>query len=211
MRLVFALTFAVLLITGCAHTDSTYLGASGDVELPGSGTVTWPGGDAAATQNFVWEYETKAWRDHREAVFHRLRTDLRLAFDPATGEISNVTVGSTDHSTTHGKAFRHVCLTPGPTGSGLLSIRMTTLLDDRKEEVTVVKVHSTDPTTHMCEEYGVGPRDGLVEGVDVLFHEDGTFKILPNTGAYLAGAGLGMERKMTVSPDPEEVDVDVLP
>ncbi len=211
MRSVLAFALAALIITGCAHSDSTYLGVSGDVQLLGDGTLNWPGGDAAADQNFIWEYETEAWRDNREAVFHRLRTDLRLAFDPATGEISNVTLGSTDRSTARGRAFRHLCLTPGPTGSGLLSIRMTTLLDDRKEEITVVKVHSTDPTTHMCEEYGVGPKDGLVEGVDVLFHEDGTFKILPSTGAYLAGAGLGMERKMTVSPDPEELDVDVLP
>jgi hypothetical protein len=149
-------------------------------------------------------------RDHASSP-GGMRTDVNLAFDPQTGEITNVTVGSSDHSTADGRAFRHVCLTPGPTGSGLLSIRMTTLLDDREQDVTVIKVHSTDPMTHMCEEYGVGPKDGLVEGVDVLFHEDGTFKVLPNTGAYLAGHGLGMERKMTVSPDPAEVDVDVLP
>jgi hypothetical protein len=136
-----------------------------------------------------------------------MRTDLELAFDPETGEVSNVLVSSSER----GRAFRHVCLTPGPEGSGLLIIRMTTLLDDRDEDVTVVKVHSTDPSTHMCEEYGVGPKDGLVEGVNVLFQEDGSFTVLPNTGAYLAGAGLGMERKMTINPEGEELDVDVLP
>ncbi len=207
MRSVFLLLLVPLFVIGCAPERTIYVGQSGDLELVGSGSVRFPGADPSATQNFIWEYETEAWRDTREGVFHRMRTDLKLAFDPETGEISNVTV----ESSRHGFAIRHVCLTPGPEGTGLLMIRMTTLLDDRDEDVTVVKVHSTDPSTHRCEEYGVGPKDGLVEGVNVLFRDDGTFTVLPNTGAYLAGAGLGMERKMTINPEWVEVDVDILP
>lgn len=205
--LMLASLLALLSAPGCAHEHTTYVGQAGDVELIGTGEVAFAGEHPTATRNFVWDYHTEAWRDVREGVFHRMKTHLELAFDPETGEISNVTVASSER----GGAFRHICLTPGPEGSGLLSIRMTTLLDDRDPDVTAVKVHSTDPSTHMCEEFGVGPVDGLVEGVNVLFKGDGSFTVLPNTGAYLAGAGLGMERKMTVNPGREEVDVDVLP
>jgi hypothetical protein len=209
MRAAYAFLLAALLVAGCASSNGgeSFLGVAGDVELVGTGTMSFPGADPTAPQNFDWKYETEAWRDVREAVFHRMRTELKLAFDPATGVVSNVTVACSGH----GGAFRHVCLTPGPEGSGLLTIRMTTLLDDRDQDMTVVKVHSTDPSTHMCEEYGVGPKDGLVEGVSVLFKDDGTFKVLPDTGAYLAGHALGMERRMTVDPGMEEIDTDVLP
>jgi hypothetical protein len=207
MRVAFAFAIAVTLLAGCEHSHETHLGATGDVELVGAGRIAWPGNDPSAPQNFVWEYETEAWRDVREAVFHRMRTDLRLAFDPETGEISNVSAQASER----GHAFRHVCLTPGPEGSGVLHIRMTTLLDDREQDLTVLKVHSTDPSTHMCEEIGVGPKDGLVEGVSVLFKTDGTFSVLPDTGAYLAGYALGMERKMTVDPGMAEVVTDRLP
>ncbi len=207
MRLVFIVLILGLLGAGCASRKPGSYGPAGDLEVAGEGTASFPGPHPDTPANFVWMYETEAWRSSREQAFHHLRTDLRLAFDPATGEISNVTVESTGE----GHAFRHLCLTPGPAGTGLLTIRMTTLLDDREEDLTVVRVHSTDPSTHLCEEYGVGPRDGLVEGVDVLFKPDGTFKVLPNTGAYLAGSGLKMERRMTVSPDLEEVAVDELP
>jgi hypothetical protein len=207
MRSAYVVLLAAVLLAGCATHQDSHLGPTGDVELVGPGTVEYPGLNPRAPWNFIWDYDTEGWRDVRPAVFHRMHTVLRLGFDVETGEIGNVSVESSQQ----GHALRHVCLTPGPEGSGLLMIRMTTLLDDRDEDLTVLKVHTTDVSTHMCEEIGVGPIDGLVEGVNVLFKEDGTFTVLPNTGAYLAGAGLGMERKMTVDPERVEVDVDVLP
>ena len=207
MRSLCAFILAAGFVVGCTTNHDSHLGDTGDIELVGEGTVEYPGVNAQAPWNFFWDYETVGWRNSRQAVMHRMRTELRLHFDPETGEMGNVSVESTERS----QAFRHVCLTPGPAGSGLLTIRMTTLLDDLDQEVTVLKVHNTDVSTHTCEEIGVGPVDGLVESINVLFKEDGTFTVLPNTGAYLAGAGLGMERTMTVDPDRKEVDVDVLP
>jgi hypothetical protein len=203
MRAVMILAVCAVLLAGCAGTHS-YIGESGDVELLGPGTVRWtgPGGGA---QNFTWEYETEAWRGERTDVFHRMRTEVRLTYDVATMTLGNVTVTNAGS----GHAFRHVCLTPGH--DGLLSIRMTTLLTDADQDVTVVKIHSSDPNTHSCEEFSVGPEDGLVEGVDILFKEDGTFTVLPNTGAYLAGTGLAMERRMTLDVDRKEVDTTLLP
>ena len=206
MRYMILVALIVLcLLPACNSTGVESEGLDGDIIVRGSGAQSWPVGAYQPTPNFVWEYGTTGWHKGDRSPFHRMKTDLRLRFDPATNTIESVAVTSSED----GRAFRHVCLTPGT--NGLLSIRMTTLLDDRDEDMTVVKVHGADPASHTCEEYGVGPLDGLVEGVDVLFREDGSYTILPNTGAYLAGAGLRLERKMTKSMDPTDVDEVSLP
>ena len=196
---------AVCLLPACGSTGISSGGLDGEIVVRGAGAQSWPAGAYQPTPNFVWQYETIGRHKDDQVPFHRMKTDLRLRYDVATKTIENVAVTSAER----GRAFRHVCLTPGP--NGLLTVRMTTLLDDRAEDLTVVKVHGPDPSTHTCDEYGVGPLDGLVEGVDVLFREDGSYTLLPNTGAYLAGAGLRFERRMTKSMDPKDVDVVKLP
>ena len=95
------------------------------------------------------------------------------------------------------KLYIRLCLTPaGPA----LRLRISTLLDGRREALTIVRIHSDDPTTHHCTDIGVGPGDGLVEGLEVVFREDGSFRVVPGSGAHLGGAGIRVERTMTRGP-----------
>jgi hypothetical protein len=178
---------------------------SGDVEIQGQGTAVWPEGSVPEEPNFVWDYETVGYRRGSERPFHRMKTTLRLRYDPDQRRVTSASVTASEN----GGSFRHVCLTPGP--NGILMIRMSTLLDNRGRDRTVVKVHGPDPSTHSCEDIGVGPADGLMEGLDVIFNDDGTFAVHPGSNAYLAGSGLRLERIATLSPDPKDVHLVKLP
>lgn len=173
-----------LLLAACAsvHPD--------DVEARGAGPAVLNGTDAGRAPNVVIDYETTAWHDGKQSPFHRMKTELRVAYDPDTGEVMNARVGSSEG----GKAFRHVCLSPsGP----VLHVRMVTLLDGRPDDLTVLKLHTDESDAEACRRVGIGPGDGLVESFDILFRKDGTYRILPDTKAYLAGADLRVERRIS--------------
>lgn len=166
----------------------------GDVEVRGWSTGTWDGHGPARPENFALQYETTAWRGMGANAFHRMRTEVTLAYDPMSGMISNARI----ESSKPGRAYRHVCLAPnGP----ILHVRITTLFDDRGEDLTVVKVHDVAPAVDACDIVGVGPDYGLVESFDVLFDEDGSYRVLAGTKAYLNEADIRVERTMNEGTD----------
>lgn len=203
------LVLLILLIVGCAGVRSgpVPLASSfgGDVAIEGAGTANWPRGEAPASPNFVWTYETVTRQRGYTRPNHHMTTVIRIDYDPIAREVRGAQVVTSEK----GYAFRHVCITPQP--DGLLSIRMATLLDRRGTDLTVVKVHGPDPATHSCEEIGIGPEDGLVEGLDVLFKDDGTFTVMPGSNAYLAGSNFTMERVATLNPDGSKTSRITLP
>ncbi len=203
MRIAWFLALcASAALSACAAVPDPVPGTvSAEMEVVGPGAAEWPRTGAAATPNFVWEYETVGRTSVEESVLHSMKTSLRLVYDPAAMTVRGAAVQCSGQ----GRSFRHVCLTPAP--DGRLTIRMTTLFDRREADFTAVKIHGPDPATHSCDEYGVGPKDGLVEGVEVIFHPDGSFRIVPGTGAHLAGRGLAIRRAMTLAVDPAEKDV----
>jgi hypothetical protein len=198
---LFTLWAGAFLVACAAVPDPRPGTVSAEMKVVGPGAAEWPEAGAAANPNFVWEYETVGRTSIEESALHSMKTSLRLVYDPAAMTVRGAAVQCSGQ----GRSFRHVCLTPAP--DGRLSIRITTLFDRREEDFTAVKIHGPDPATHTCDEYGVGPKDGLVEGVEVVFHPDGSFRALPGTGAHLAGRGLAIRRAMTQAMDDAEKDV----
>jgi hypothetical protein len=163
---------------------------------------TWQRDPAApvaepGSENFVFEYETSAYQGAGEKPFHRLKTEIRMTYDPDKGEISDAKITSSED----GNAYRHVCFTPaGP----LLRIRIITNLDERSTDLTVIRLEGPMPTFSQCVDIGVGPWKGLVESLDVLFEKDGTYTVMRGTGAHLTESGIRFERTMSTRPDAEE-------
>jgi hypothetical protein len=198
---------AVLVVSvafsGCAQTRPNY-SEGGDLEVKGWSSGYWTNGGVAEKPNFKWDYLTEGFVGDETEPFHRMRTELEIAYDPKTGEVSNARLKSSEM----GGAYRHICLTP--TG-GILRIRMVTLFVEPEKTLTVLKVHGTDPSTHTCEDIGVGPKDGLVEGLEVIFAEDGTFEVVSSTGASLFGSNLRVTRVMSGGSRPDDRDVAEFP
>lgn len=193
-----AVLFISCALIGCAQFSPIH-SEGGDLEVKGWNSGYWSNGGAAAKPNFRWEYLTEGFVGDSKEPFHRMRTGLEIAYDPDTGTISSARVSSSEL----GGAFRHICLTPA---GHILRIRMVTLFVDREDTVTVLKVHGTDPSTYTCEDVGVGPKDGLVEGLEVIFDDDGTFEVVSSTGASLFGANLRVTRVMSKSSRPRDKD-----
>ena len=183
----------ILALAACESLPPQYQDG-GEIEVRGFSTGTWEGGDATISPNLVLEYGTVAWHKGETAPFHRMRSTLLLAYDPAESRILNAELRSPDGA----RAYRHVCLAPS---GDVLHVRMATLFDDRSEGLTVVKLHGDRPTLDECEEVGVGPQPGLVESFDILFRPDGTYRVMNDTKAYLAGADLRVERTMNDSQE----------
>ena len=194
MRRVMTLLVVLLpFIAGaCAATHDHSLTSSvgGDVELRGNGVTHWPQGEFAERPNFEWSYETTGFRSDEAEPVHQMKSVLEISYDPATGTVNSARLRSSED----GHAFRHICLTPA---GRVLRIRMATLLDDRSEDLTVMKIHGADPATHSCDDIGIGPKDGVVEGLEVIFAEDGSYTVLSSSNASLFGADLRVERSMT--------------
>jgi len=190
------LTLLVLLLPfiagACAgtHADSHASTLGGDVEVRGNGVAHWPQGEFAQAANFEWIYETTGFRSGEAEPFHKMKSVLEISYDPATGTVRSARLRCSED----GHAYRHICLTPA---GKVLRIRMATLLDDRSEDLTVMKVHGNDPSTHSCEDIGIGPKEGVVEGLEVVFADDGSFTVLQSSNASLFGAELRIERSMT--------------
>ena len=152
----------------------------------------------AGSENFVFTYETSAFEAGEGKPFHRMKTEIRLTYDSDQGEIRNAKVTSSED----GYAFRHVCFTPaGP----LLRIRILTNRDDRSADLTVIRLEGPMPSVSQCTDIGVGPWKGLVESLDVLFEEDGTYTVMRSTGAHLTESGIRFERTMSTRPEAEEL------
>jgi len=198
----------VALLAGCA-TNGLRATEPGDLEVRAWESGTWqkdPAAPAAeaGSENFVFFYETTGYRSGRSKPFHRMKTEIRLTYDPDRGEIENARITSTED----GNAYRHVCFTPaGP----VLRIRIITHLDDRSTDLTVVRLEGPMPTVSRCVDVGVGPWEGVVESLDVLFDEDGTYTVMRATGAHLAEAGIRFDRTMSTRPGGAKPDTAHFP
>jgi hypothetical protein len=187
----------VVVLFGCA-SQGGMPSHRGDLAVRGWESGTWKSGEGEPVPDskavvFDFRYETTAYRGRSTKPFHRMATEIRLSYDPAEGRIEDATVRSSED----GFAYRHVCCTPnGP----VLRIRIITNLDDRSEDLTVVRLQGPVPSIEECADIGVGPWKGLVETVDVLFEEDGTYTVMKGTGAHLTEAGIRVERTMTTAP-----------
>ncbi len=202
MKTLLGLT-ALGLLAACAGTPPSTTPVR-DLEVRGQSTGSWSDGTPGGPPNFTMIYETKAWRNGETAPFHRMRTLIQVRYDPEAELIRAARVESSES----GHAFRHVCMTPaGP----LLRLRIATLLDGRPEDLTVVNVHSENLSVRECADIGVGPQDGLVEGLDVVFRGDGSFRVVPGSGAHLAGAGIRVERTLTRGPGNTDPVTEKLP
>jgi len=197
-----SLVVLVVLVAGCAASGLRGT-EPGDLEVRAWESGTWqkdPLAPAvpAGSENFVFEYETSAFEEGDEEPFHRMKSEIRLTYDPDRGEIANARVTSSED----GFAYRHVCFTPaGP----LLRIRIITDLDGRSRDLTVVRLEGPMPSVSRCVDLGVGPWKGLVESLDVLFEKDGTYTVMRGTGAHLTEAGIRFERTMSTLPDATEM------
>ncbi|MHC4471288.1 MAG: hypothetical protein ACYS99_10025 [Planctomycetota bacterium] len=174
----------LLLIGGCAGLAPGSGGGEEIVVLEGAGTGQW--GSPGSSANFVWRYETVAWSGRSRHPFHRMITELEIVYDPDRGQVIAARVVSGGDV----RGYRHITLTPE---NSVLTLRIGTLLDPRVEDRTVVTVGEGP------KNIGVGPTAGLVEGFQVRFAE-GSFRVLPGTGAHLAGANVRVERRMTRGP-----------
>ena len=202
--MVRSLSLIVLVVFVVACASGGLRGTEpGDLEVRAWESGSWQKDPAApaiedGSENFVFMYETAAFQDGRGKPFHRMKTEIRLTYDPDAGEISNARVTSSED----GYAYRHVCFTPaGP----LLRIRILTNLDDRGTDLTVVRLEGPMPSVSQCTDIGVGPWKGLVESLDVLFEKDGTYTVMRATGAHLAESGIRFERTMSTRPEALEL------
>jgi len=191
-----AILLSALALAGCV-SDSLGSRNSGDFEVRGWDSHTWTDGKTGTARNFRCAYETTAWRDDAEKPFHQMKTELSLSYDPATGTIHEAKITNS----LPGYSFRHVCMTPM---GEVLRIRLITMLDNRREDLTVVKLYEEQPLSSVCEDYGVGPEDGLVEGFDVIFNPDGTWRIYRGKGAHLTGANIRVVSRMTRDQEGKE-------
>jgi hypothetical protein len=192
------LSFVLVVVAfGCA-SSGVMPSHNGDLAVRGWESGSWKSEEGAPPPDskavdFEFSYETTAYRGRHTKPFHRMKTEIRLSYDPEEGRIEDATVRSSED----GYAYRHVCCTPnGP----VLRIRIITNLDDRSEDLTVVRLQGPMPSLEECADIGVGPWKGLVETVDVLFHEDGTYTVMKGTGAHLTEAGIRVERTMSTAP-----------
>jgi hypothetical protein len=193
-KLMIALCLLALVAAGC-QSYGTPKTEPGDLAVKGWESGTWKSGTATASgdENFVFEYETVAFEYDDDTPFHKMKTVLRLSYDPDKGEISDAKISSLEA----GYAYRHVCFTPaGP----VLRIRVITHLDGRSEDLTIVRLEGPMPSVTECMEVGVGPWEGLVEILDVLFEKDGSYTVMRGTGAHLTGPGIRVERTMSTGP-----------
>ncbi|MCU0726200.1 MAG: hypothetical protein MUE73_10480 [Planctomycetes bacterium] len=201
MRSAHVLLLALSVLTACAFTPAPRPGQPGvDVEIVGPGKVRWPAGIEEDKPNFIWEYETTATRGEAAAQFHRLKTRLRVQYDPAEMRFAWVEVESSGT----GHAYRHLTLTPAT--DGRFVIRVSTSLDGRTEDLTAVKLREAGEVAWPQHEYGIGPKDGLVEGLEVIFAEDGSFTVHSRRLGHLAGKGIRMHRETSTSADLRETD-----
>jgi hypothetical protein len=180
----------LLLLGGCEALSSGAQTAA-VFEIEGGGSGQW--GDAAANANFTWQYETVAWSGRAASPIHRMRTEVRAVYDPDRGEVLAVRVTSSGEA----RSYRHITLTPD--GDELL-LRVGTLLETKFEDRTVVKIGAIK-ASDLGIDLGVGPSAGLAEEVRASFAEDGSFRIVPGSGAHLAGANVRVQRRMTRGPD----------
>jgi hypothetical protein len=193
----FVMVALVVFAVGCA-TRGLRGTDPGDLEVRAWESGSWqkdPAAPAAeaGSENFVFTYETSAFHGERRNPFHKMKTEIRLTYDPDLGEIRNAKVTSSED----GNAYRHVCFTPaGP----LLRIRIITDLDGGSRDLTVVRLEGPMPTVSQCTDIGVGPWKGLVESLDVLFEKDGTYSVMRGTGAHLTESGIRFERTMSTRP-----------
>jgi hypothetical protein len=151
-RVLLTVCLLVLVAAGC-RSYGTPRTEPGDIAVKGWESGSWKSRSATKTsdENFVFEYETVAFE--YETPFHKMKTVLRLSYDPDTGEISDATISSLEA----GYAYRHVCFTPaGP----VLRIRIITHLDGRSEDLTIVRLEGPMPSVSECMEVGVGPWEG---------------------------------------------------
>jgi hypothetical protein len=170
------------LTVACAGTGRG--GAEEAATVKGAGTAVW--GEPGASRNFHWKYETVAWNGDSSGPFHRMKTELALAYDPEQGRVRGATLVTSGQA----RSLRNVILTPaGP----LLRIRVSTVLSARSEDRTVLSIGHPAAI-------GVGPVSGLVEAIQVRFEDDGSYRVLPDTGAHLAGANVRVARRMTQAP-----------
>lgn len=193
-KVIFTGCLCLMFLVGC-RTGGVPTMEAGDIAVKAWESGSWKN-DPATTEgdeNFVFEYETIGWDGSSTAPFHQMKTVIRLSYDPERGEIANARISSLEP----GFAYRHVCFTPaGP----VLRIRIITNLDGRSEGLTIVRLEGPMPSMSECMEIGVGPWEGLVEVLDVLFEKDGSYSVMKGTGAHLTGAGIRVERKMTTGP-----------
>jgi hypothetical protein len=189
------------LLSACAFAPYPRSGLAGaDLEVVGSGKVRWPSGSPTEAPNFVWEYETTAERGDPVVPFHRMKTQLRLRYDLAEESFTWVELETSGA----GHAYRQLTLTPA--ADGRFMIRVNTSLDGRSDDLTAVKLLVPGPVAWPREDYGIGPKDGLVEGLEVVFAEDGSFEVLSRRVAHLAGKGIRIHRETTTGSNVLERD-----
>lgn len=206
MKRVTVVCACLALAASCVMAPESRFGdETADVELTGPSLSVWPAAAVAKDANFDFDYETKCWRDDPGVPFHVMKTHVRLRYDPAT--LTFLWVEVTNAGAGH--AYRHVCLTPAP--DGRFTIRMRTIFDGREQDLTAVRIHGPDPATWSCDEYGIGPKDSLIEGIEVLYEPDGAFKVVPARSGYLATRDIHIHREMTGSVRATDRDVLDLP
>ena len=198
----------VALIAGCA-LPGLRGSEPGDMEVRAWESGVWqkdPTAPAPAVDagNFVFTYETTAWQEGAEEPFHQMKTDIRLTYDEATGEIEDAKITSSEE----GNAYRHICFTPH---GKALRVRIITHLDDRSSDLTVVRLEGPMPSVTRCVDVGVGPWEGLNETLDVVFREDGSYEVMRATGAHLTDAGVRIERTMSTREGATKPDTAKFP
>ena len=193
LRVTFPIVVLVL-VAGCASPGLLGTGPR-DLEVRGWESGSWqkdPGATAPTdgSENFVFYYETVGRRDGKKNPFHRMKTEIRLTYDRKKGVISDAKVKSSEE----GGAYRHLTFMPTKRG---LWFRVVTHLDDRATDLTVVRLDGPAPSIRYSGGYGVGPWEGLNETFNVVFKDDGTYRLSRATCAHYTEADVHLERTMS--------------
>ena len=175
-RVACVVILTALILTGCA--------SSVPAEKP-------------TNANFDSAYET-IYKTSSGSDSDVMRTNIRLVYDPRTGQIESAWVGSTGDAS----ARREVRVIPDSEGYVL---RLRIFTDMRTfGSSTSIGLEGSGSEDAFYRDLGVTSVNTLVEGVEIVFLGDGGWAVANATGAHLINAGGQVIRRMTSGQDGHE-------